>query len=188
MDIIARWIEILNKFDISLFLMLNNLHTPFFDWLMYWFSNKWIWFPVYLLVLIYIFKKKENYKSILVCIGLIVASADMTSSLVLKPLVQRKRPCYQTELVPKMIIVGSCGGLYGFVSSHAANSFAIATFLVLLFAGQKIWLFAYFWALLVAYSRIYLGVHFPFDVLVGSLIGIFYAILIYKCVLPKLKF
>lgn len=188
MDLILALFEAINQFDTAFFLVINNFHSPFFDWLMYWLSNKWIWFPLYAILLFYIYKTKKNYKSIIICIGLLIPCADMTSSLVLKPIVERLRPCHQPEIQSKMKLVGECGGKYGFVSSHAANTFAIATFLVLLFSLQKIWLFAYLWAFLVAYSRIYLGVHFPFDIIFGALIGVFYAQLIYKFLLPKLKF
>lgn len=188
MDLIANLIESINQIDIAIFLKINNFHSPFFDWLMYWLSNKWIWIPAYLIILFYIFKTRKNYKAILICIGLLIPCADMTSSLVLKPLIERPRPCHQPEIFTKMKLVGDCGGKYGFVSSHAANTFAIATFIFLLFSAQKIWILGFLWAFLIAYSRVYLGVHFPLDVFFGAIIGIFYAYFIHKMVLPKLKF
>lgn len=188
MDLISEWIEVVNKLDIQLFLIINNLHSPFFDFLMYWLSNKWIWIPIYAIIVFYIYKKKKNYKSIFICIALTIACADMTASLVLKPLVKRPRPCHQTELQTKMNLVGDCGGTYGFLSSHAANTFAIATLLALLFAAQKLWILGYIWAFLIAYSRVYLGVHFPLDVFLGALIGIVFAGCIYKFGVQKLKF
>lgn len=188
MDLIANWIEILNEFDTQLFLIINNFHSPFFDWLMYWLSNKWVWIPAYLVILIYIFKTRKNYKSIILGIVLIIASADLSSSWVLKPMVKRLRPCHQTEIQPKMKLVGNCGGQYGFVSSHAANTFAIATYLILLFSTQKLWLLGYIWAFLVSYSRIYLGVHFPLDVFCGAIIGIGFAYFFHRYMIQKLNF
>jgi undecaprenyl-diphosphatase len=170
-------IESLNTLDTRLFLILNGWHNSFFDPIMYWFSDKLIWIPMYLLIAFYIVKHyKRQGIYILLFIGLVILLCDQTASLLIKNIVHRLRPSHEPALAGLVhLSKAGPGGLYGFVSSHAANAFGVATFLAFsLNARFKIltyWLFV--WALLVSYSRIYNGVHYPGDVAGGIIVGIF---------------
>ena len=103
---------------------------------------------------------------------LVLVCSDQLSSFVIKPLVQRPRPCHAVEGVPVVenvhLLVG-CGGGKSFPSSHAVNNFAVATLFAFFYRRARIWL--YLWAFLVAFSRVAVGVHFPLDILAGALIG-----------------
>jgi undecaprenyl-diphosphatase len=119
----------------------------------------------------------------LLFIGITITLCDQTTSHLIKNLVQRLRPSHEPTLEGLIYISkAGPGGLYGFVSSHAANCFGLATFIYLTFDNQfkplKYWLIV--WAVLVSYSRIYNGVHYPGDVLVGGLIGITFGFLMAK--------
>jgi len=176
--------EYLNQLDTQLFMLINGSHNAFFDPIMYWLSDKLIWAPMYLLI---VFLMVRRYKMrgllMLLFVGLVIALCDQTASGLLKNTVQRLRPSHEPALAGLIYLSkAGPGGLYGFASSHAANVFGLATFLYFVldskFRYLKYWLFL--WALGVAYSRIYNGVHYPGDVLVGSLIGIAYGFLMAK--------
>jgi len=176
--------EYLNQLDTQLFMLINESHNAFFDPMMYWLSDKLIWIPMYLLI---IFLMIRRYKTrgvlMLLFIGIVIALCDQTASGFLKNTVQRLRPSHEPALAGLIhLSKAGTGGLYGFASSHAANVFGLATFLYFVldekFKILKYWLF--FWAILVGYSRIYNGVHYPGDVLVGSFIGVAYGYLMAK--------
>ncbi|MCF8369961.1 MAG: phosphatase PAP2 family protein [Bacteroidales bacterium] len=177
------FLEILNKWDTSLFLFLNRAHSSLLDQPMFWISNKLVWIPLYLLLLYFLIKfyhKETLY--IMLMVALLIATSDLLSVHAFKNVFLRLRPCHEPALNGLVHIVNNkCGGDYGFYSSHASNHFAIATFL-LFFLGKRLRYFTVlilFWATLISYSRIYLGVHYPGDVLAGAmagiLLGIFYA-------------
>jgi undecaprenyl-diphosphatase len=162
----------LERFDQQLFLFLNSLNSPFWDQIMHAISGKLIWAPLYLAILITIgIKYRRKFFIILLFIILGVILADQFS-VIIKNIVQRLRPCYEPSLQGLVHTVrGECGGQFSFVSSHAANSFNVAL-LSLLFIRNR-WFSAgiIIWALVVGYSRIYLGVHYPGDVICGSVLG-----------------
>jgi undecaprenyl-diphosphatase len=139
---------------------------------MYAVSGVMIWFPLYAAILTYIaLKYKRKFLIIFLVIILGVFLADQ-SSVLIKNLTHRLRPCHEPALDGLVHLVnGKCGGLYSFVSSHAANSFNVA--LVSLLFIKKRWytISIIVWALVIGYSRIYLGVHYPGDVLCGSMLG-----------------
>ena len=176
-------LEQLKHIDTEIFLFLNGLHNGFFDTLMYWLSHPAVWIPLYLFF-IYLLYRHYPQKYWLYVISLIVtvALADLTSVHLFKEVFHRLRPCHNPDLKLVVHIVRDhCGGKYGFVSSHAANMFAIATFMFLALRKkiQHIFWWLFGWASLVAYSRIYLGVHFPADIFAGALLGIFIGSVIY---------
>lgn len=142
---------------------------------MYWVSEAWPWLPAYLLLLLWVYRR-EGLKvlgRVVLSLVLLIGFTDGVSARLLKPGFARERPCHaEAELGFEVhVLPGDCGGRYGFVSSHAANFFGMATFFGLFF-GQRKWSLLFLGvATLVAYSRVYLGVHFPADVLGGALLG-----------------
>lgn len=175
---IAQLIE----WDHALFLFLNGIHSDFMDPIMFFLTQTKPWIPLYALLLFLIWKTygKQAWWAV-ISIGLAILFADQFTSTFMKPFFARMRPCYDPDFVDIIHHYGNCSSKYGFASSHAANSFAIAT-LMYLILGEKFptvkWLFA--WAVLFSYTRIYLGVHFPGDVVVGGIVGIASGFLAYK--------
>lgn len=168
-------LEQLNKVDTDIFLYLNGLHSPFFDFIMFWVSSATIWIPLYLFFIFIIYRTYPK-KWWVYIIGLIIAVglADLASVNLFKNVFQRLRPCHDPDISNLVHIVRDhCGGKYSFVSSHAANMFSIATFMSLaLFKKYKYaWTLLFFWASLIGYSRIYLGVHYPGDIIGGAALG-----------------
>jgi len=170
--------------DRSVSLFLNHWLSPWLDGLMMGWSWKWTWLPLYAFLLYFLFQKlgRGRFVSVLILLTLLILLSDQSASAILKPLFQRLRPCHDPELLPMLRLPDGCGGLYGFASSHAANSMALAVFFLLLPAGigsRKIGLALLLWALMNGWSRIYLGMHFLGDVLCGYAIGAFWAALLH---------
>lgn len=174
-------LEIIKNWDIQIFVFLNGLNSPFWDQVMWLFSGKLFWIPMYLIIVAYIiYKQKWKAVITLVFIALVVTLADQISVHAFKEVFQRLRPCHNPELKSIVHLVNNkCGGQYGFVSSHAANTFAVAFFLKMIIKNKFFSIFIILWAAVVSYSRIYLGVHFPLDVLCGAALGSIIGILIY---------
>jgi undecaprenyl-diphosphatase len=165
-------IDYIEHLDQQLFLFLNSLHAPFLDPIMYAISGKLIWAPLYIAILTYIgVKNKLKFLWIVLFIIIAVVVADQFSNL-FKFTVRRLRPCHEPALEGMVHLVGSgCGGLYSFVSSHATNSFNVALLSLLFIRKRWFTIFIIIWAAVVGYSRIYLGVHYPADVICGSIVG-----------------
>lgn len=169
-------IEWLESIDRALFLALNGYHHPVVDPIMVLISEKLTWVPLYLLMAV-IAQRKWGWKGLgvfaLFAI-LTVVLTDQASVKLFKEVFERYRPCHNLEITHLIHTVNDrCGGQYGFVSSHAANHFGIAVYFALtLFVknSRYIWLLM-LWAALVSYSRIYLGVHYPSDIIVGGMLG-----------------
>jgi len=149
---------------------------------MYAISGKVIWAPLYLVILIFLgIKYKRKFFIIVLFIILAVTLADQVSVHLFKNTFQRLRPCHEPALSGLVhLFDGECGGKFGFVSSHATNSFNIALLSLLLFKKRWYTISIIIWALIIGYSRIYLGVHYPGDVICGSLLGTLIGWSIYK--------
>lgn len=172
----------ISQCDTRLFLFLNRIHTQFFDQLMFSISqHNWIWTPFYCLILWLIIQKYGiRCWLVIVLIILLIAVSDQISSSVLKELTHRLRPTYNPMLLGLVHTVNNYfGGKYGFVSSHASNSFATACFISLVLNKRYVTLALFSWSSIISYSRIYLGVHYPGDVLGGILLGISCALFFY---------
>jgi len=173
--------DYLERIDEQLFLFLNSSYASWLDPLMVWISGTLTWIPLYLLLLYYIIKARRITVWItLLCLVLLVVLTDQGSGF-FKAWVERPRPCYDVSTAPLARLLMGCGGQYGFFSAHAANTFGLATFVFLLFRKKLFFLgLLFFWAFLVSYSRIYVGKHFPGDVLAGGIFGIFAGWVVYK--------
>lgn len=178
--------ETLLRFDTELFLFFNGLHVSWADRLVYFISQVWFWIPLYLLLIFLIFKqyRKEAWKVLLAFILTIILS-DQTCNFV-KNSVCRYRPSH-TEVMAKDIhlvkkLDGNLyyGGKYGFPSAHASNSMALAILVIFFLSKRKKWVIAamLFWSLLMAYTRLYLGVHYPLDILCGFVLGSCFSLLL----------
>ena len=171
----------LERLDQNLLLFLNSHNSPFWDQVMYIISGTVIWIPLYLAILVALGIKYKRKFLVLVLMIIIAITLSDQGSVFFKNSVHRLRPCHEPALEGLVHLVkGRCGGSFGFVSSHASNAFTAAIFSLLLI--RKKW-FTYsmiLWALVVGYSRIYLGAHYPGDVICGSLLGVIIGWGVYK--------
>lgn len=176
-------IETIKRLDTELFLYLNAKHTTFFDVIMYWASDQWFWIPFYFILLLLLIKILKKKTIVLIpIIAVIITLCDQTASHLIKNIFLRLRPSHEPDLIPYThLSKAGAGGMYGFVSSHAANVWGLTIFLLFLLPQKHNWLKAVmiFWATLVSYSRIYNGVHYPLDVLGGMIVGIIMGSLVY---------
>ena len=177
-------IDQLISYDQQLFLFLNGMHSPVFDFIMYWLSDKLIWVPLYAWMLFYMWREhRSRLWLVIIFIALLVTFTDQVSVQVFKNIFHRLRPCHNPELEGLVrILNGHCGGKYGFISSHACNMAGIALFSGLMLRKRFRWLLPSLivWSILIGYSRIYLGVHYPADVVVGFFVGGIIGFLVYS--------
>lgn len=184
----AEFILELQQLDKQFFLVLHSFNSEFLDRIMTVVTHRFTWIPFYLLVFIYLIRKLSRwklYRILLMVVTMIIFSDQV--SVMIKNYIQRPRPCYDQQIGHLVRPITGCGGKYGFFSSHASNTFALAIFFILLARTEKwprYWTGVFLiYALLVSYSRIYVGVHYPVDILAGALFGTVLAFsmhLIYK--------
>jgi undecaprenyl-diphosphatase len=179
-------IDYLIRLDKQLLLFINGAHTIWLDQIMFQISKIKVFIPLFL-IWIYFVVKLVNWKGfLLVLAGLIlmITLADQSANLS-KNNIKRPRPTHNTSIGAKVHTVNEYrGGDYGFYSGHATNTFGIALFLFMLFRNQKTWVkYSFFpFAIVTSYSRMYLGVHYPFDIFIGMIIGLVYGYLAFKLV------
>lgn len=167
--------EQLIQFDEQVFLAINEgMSNPFFDWLMPLLRNKYFWSPVYLFLIVFL---PRNYgKWGWLCLLFLIITfgvCDYFSASIVKPAVERLRPCNDIELKDEVIARVACGSGFSFPSSHATNHFGMAMFLAGTFYSRWKWIvpLAFFWAFSIIFAQVYVGVHYPLDVLSGALLG-----------------
>ncbi len=161
------------ELDEQFFLYLNSFHSDGWDKAMVTITAKETWFPLYALILgILIGVKPKRAITVSFALAIAVGLSDYIASGIFKPWIERLRPCHDPRWTEVIHTVNHCGGKYGFFSSHASTTFALAVFLIYVFRKDTffVWLLLP-WAMMVSYSRIYLGVHYPLDVFTGALTG-----------------
>ncbi|MBN2165973.1 MAG: phosphatase PAP2 family protein [Marinilabiliaceae bacterium] len=169
------------ELDKELLLFFNAMHSPFWDSFFWQVTQTMTWLPFYITI-IYIIVKSQKAASIITIISIIIVIVlcDQISTNIFKDGFKRLRPTHDQSIKDMVHLVGAYrGGMYGFVSSHAANSFALATFVSLLFRNWFLSLTILCWAIFNSYSRIYLGVHYPGDIIGGLILGVFVAFLVH---------
>ena len=173
-------LESLIELDQQFFLWLNGLHADWLDPIMLFITKRNPWIPLYALILFLVIRKlKWQSWSMILAFALLITLADQAASGFFKPFFERLRPCHEPAIQDLVHMVKGCGGQYGFASSHASNTFALAFFLWFIYRNNyaKIMIG---WAVVVSYSRIYVGVHYPGDIIMGAILGIIAAIITYQ--------
>ena len=177
---ISQWLV---EGDSSILLAVNGMHSSYFDTFMWLCSRKFEWIPFYLSIL-YVLFRNFNWRVVLyslVAMGVILLLTDAVSSHFIRPVVARLRPSNLENPISEMIHIvdNHRGGRYGFPSSHASNSWGLVFFVGLLLRRRVLTTFLACWALLLCYSRLYLGVHYPGDLLAGMMLGAVVASVVY---------
>ncbi len=171
------------EWDRQLFLWLNELNASWLDPVMYFLTNTLAWLPLFAWLLYLIVRQHGRYSWIYVVgIAITVALADQVTSSLIKPYFMRLRPSHEPNLAGLVHTVNQYkGGKFGFASSHAANTFGVATFLFLALKNTYRYVgLLFLWACFVSYTRIYLGVHYPGDILAGAILGTCFGWITYK--------
>lgn len=185
----AIW-QYLNELDGQLLLIINGWQTPFLSNFLYTCSGRYTWVLLYISIIVYcLIRWKKQGLWIIAATILCVVLADQFSAHLIKPLVCRLRPTHDPSLAPLINIVNDYrGGLYGFVSSHAANCFAVSTFVTMVSKNKIASATLFTWAAINIYSRMYLGVHYPGDIICGAILGSVIALILYKVLKLKKNF
>lgn len=191
MDFFSSVLSWLSGVDGDILVAVNSHHTPFLDSFMWAVSDRWIWLPLYLMLALMVYSKSSITRCF-ICILMIAVMIFITDQLcasIIRPFVCRMRPSNPDNPLSLVLhlVNGYHGGRYGFPSCHAANTFALAVFLSLYFKNRWLTIFIISWSLLVSYSRMYLGVHYPGDIIGGFAIGTITAVLCYAGMVMILK-
>lgn len=169
--------------DAQILLWINGHYAEWLDEVMWTVSRATTWVWLYIVLILLIIRKFRNWKSVLLILAgfaVAVGLSDFTTSGIIKPLVCRLRPTHEPALEGMLHIVkGYTGGLYGFCSSHAANTMSVALLFSLLYKDSRATVSLMAWVALNCYSRMYLGVHYPGDIIAGLLVGALWAVLVY---------
>lgn len=176
-------LQLLNQWDTDLLLAINGWHNGYWDTFMYAFSGKWVWVPMYA-ALVYVLARNLPWRTTLWClvgVALCITFADQVGASLIRPWAERLRPANLENPISDLvhIVNGYRGGRYGFPSCHAANTFGLAFYLMLVVRRKALTGLLVAWALVTCYSRAYLGVHYPGDLLAGALLGLAGAALCY---------
>lgn len=165
-------LEQLLQVDTQLFQIINqDWHNSFFNGVLPLLRNKLLWIPLYLFLLTFILMNYTNKAVfILLFAGITIFASDFTSSKLVKPQIERLRPCNNPVIKKSVKLLVHCGQGYSFTSSHATNHFALAVFLMLILKLKWSWILL-FWAGIISFSQVYVGVHYPFDILGGAVLG-----------------
>ncbi len=190
-------IKTLNNLDATILLWFNSFHSPFLDQFMSLISGKWIWVPMYVVIFMVLYMRiglKPKLLVVLSTIGIALFFSDFICAEFIRPIFNRPRPSQLGSGINHLvhIVDNYRGGDYGFPSCHASNSFMLATMVTLLFRNKALSIFLFFWAIAMCYSRAYLGVHYPGDLLAGALWGSGVSIALYAlvnrfCTLKEVK-
>lgn len=169
------FINFIDFIDSQLLLLANSSHSVWADQFMMMFSGKFIWVPMYVALVFIIFRQFGWRKAliVLVGVGLAITLADQICATLIRPYVERLRPSNLENPLSAFVTVvnGYRAGAYGFPSCHASNSFALVAFMSLMVPRRRLIVFLLLWAVVNCYSRMYLGVHYPGDILVGGCVG-----------------
>ena len=166
--------------------------NPFFDAVLPVVRNKLTWVPAYLVLLVWLFRKHGWRRTLvfLILVGAVLGLADQLAATIIKPWVGRLRPCADAEVAERARILISCGGKFSFPSNHATNHFALATLLIMTVFrnASRWWIYGLLgWAGLISVAQVYVGKHFPLDILFGGVLGAVIAIfgaLLYRKLIP----
>lgn len=176
--------------DADILLWINGHYSEWLDTFMWYVSKSRTWLPLYALLVGLIAWRFRNWKAVLLILagfGIAVGLSDFTCSGILKPLVCRLRPTHEPAIDPVRLVNGYMGGRYGFCSSHAANTMSCALLFSLLYRKKIATVGLMTWVAMNCYSRMYLGVHYPGDIIAGLLVGALYAALVYWALLVALR-
>lgn len=172
----TAWLDTLIQTDQQAFLAVNGWHASVLDQFMYLVSDRWVWIPLYVVILVMLLRRYGWRWGLIVAIGaaLAMALADQTCATFIRPYVERLRPTHPLNPISSLvhIVNGYRGGAYGFPSCHAANTAASAKYIIMAFPRRRAFVaFMVLWVVLNCWSRMYLGVHYPGDHITGCLIG-----------------
>jgi len=174
-------IEYLIDIDQQALIAINSWHAPYFDQLMWLITSKLSWALILVAVLVALRRDRKQALLVIATLVLTILISDQISSGLIKHIVERLRPSHNPDIASTLHLVnGYTGGMFGFTSSHAANSFSVALVLSLISRYRRVMVALMSWAVLQCYSRMYLGVHYPGDIIGGTVVGLLVGWMVYR--------